>query len=292
MGEGHGQADRHEPPPRRRRARAPPLQRPGAAACRRCEPGQHPLRGRDALDADDEHRAHPASADRPRLRRLLQAAVRNGAHAHDVARRDLARAPRRGATAAARRAPADQALAHLRADAGVRHRRPARPAGGGRDRRHLQLAAGDLHHLPRLRRGRPPLGHRARRHARRPRQGGPPARAGARRRRRRQPRLPPGGPLGPWPVPGRDLPAAVWHVARGRRVGGVRVQRDPRRREPRGRRRLISERRAHRAVARRDDDSPGGASCDRRRGRRGRRARRRRGRGASRKRARSCPRSR
>ncbi len=46
VGEGPRGGDRHQPPPRRGRARAPPLQRAGAAVRRRREPRQHPLRRR------------------------------------------------------------------------------------------------------------------------------------------------------------------------------------------------------------------------------------------------------
>ena len=65
VGEGAGPGDRHQPPPRCRRARAAALRRPRAAARRRRQPRQHPLRRRRALDADDEHGASPPPADRP-----------------------------------------------------------------------------------------------------------------------------------------------------------------------------------------------------------------------------------
>ena len=45
-------------------------------------------------------------------------------------------------------------------------RRPARPPGRGRARRRVRRPAGRLHDVPRLRRGRAPLGPRARGHAR------------------------------------------------------------------------------------------------------------------------------
>ena len=58
------QADRHQPPARRGRARAPALRRPRPAPRRRRQPRQHPLRRRAPLDADDEHRARPPAAAR------------------------------------------------------------------------------------------------------------------------------------------------------------------------------------------------------------------------------------
>ena len=62
VGEGPRRGDRHQPPARRRRARAPPLRRPRPAARRRREPGEHPLRRRAAHPADDEHGAATATA--------------------------------------------------------------------------------------------------------------------------------------------------------------------------------------------------------------------------------------
>ena len=57
VGEGPRRGDRDQPPERRRGDRAPPFRRQRAAARRRRQPGQHPLRRRHALDAHDEHGA-------------------------------------------------------------------------------------------------------------------------------------------------------------------------------------------------------------------------------------------
>ncbi len=76
----------------------------------------------------------------------------------------------------------------------------------------------DLHDLPGLRRGRPPLRHRASRRARHARRAGPADRA-ARETPRRGHRAPlrAGRPLRPRPVPGRDLPGPLRDHAGGAR---------------------------------------------------------------------------
>ena len=94
MGEGPQRPDRHQPPQGRGRDRAAPLRRPRAAPRRRREPRQHPLRRRRPLDADDEHGADPAPADRPRLRRLLRPSLRHVQDAERGRRRVLPRALR------------------------------------------------------------------------------------------------------------------------------------------------------------------------------------------------------
>ena len=138
VGEGQRQADGDQPPARRRRARAAPLRRARAAARGRREPRQHPLRRRRALDADDEHRARAAAADRARLRRLLRPPLRRRPHARARHRR-----PGRGSAsppppASRRRAPAHPPALVLRRRARLGGRDPARPAGGLGGRRHAQ----------------------------------------------------------------------------------------------------------------------------------------------------------
>ena len=108
VGEGPRHRDRHQSPPRRRGARAPPLRREGTAPRRRRQPRQHPLRRRAALDADDEHRADPPTADRARLLRLLRPALRGRPHLRPGAGRHRARAPRRPQPGARRRPAADR----------------------------------------------------------------------------------------------------------------------------------------------------------------------------------------
>ena len=167
VGEGPRTGDRDQPPEGRGGDRAPPLRRARAAVRRRREPGEHPLRRRAAQHAHDEHGDRPQAAGPAGagLLRLLRQPVRRRAHGAAGDRRDLPGALRRRAAGAARRAPADQAQLRVRARARLRHRDPARPAGGGRDRGHPRRAAGRLHDVPGLRRGGAPLGRRAAGHA-------------------------------------------------------------------------------------------------------------------------------
>ena len=79
----------------------------------------------------------------------------------------------------------------VRARARLRDGDPARPAGRGGDRRRARRAAGRLHDVPRLRRGRPSLGRRAPGHAR----GAAPRRPRDRPDRRRGPARPAAVPL-------------------------------------------------------------------------------------------------
>ena len=187
VGEGPRHRDRHQSPARRRGARAPPLRREGASPRRRRQPRQHPLRRRAALDADDEHRADPPTADRARLLRLLRPALRGRPHLRPGAGRHRSGAPRRPQPGARRRPAADRPAALLRPGQGLGDDRPARPPGRHRGRRHPRRAAGDLHDVPRLRRGRPPLGDRTPRRPRRPPRPRSPDRRGSRRRHARRP---------------------------------------------------------------------------------------------------------
>ena len=157
--------------------------------------------GRGLLHEDGASRANILSGDAPhsmltmstvlvrgrgtaraRLRRVLRTPLRGRAHRGARLRRLRPRAPRAGAAGPRRRAAADPALAHVRARARVGDGGAARPAGLRHRRRHDGRAARRLLDLPRLRRGRPPFGHRAPRHAGRPAPGRPPDRAGADRR--------------------------------------------------------------------------------------------------------------
>ena len=101
-----------------------------------------------------------------------------------IAHRRCSPSPTTCASAARRRARSattcsrGSRAAHVRAGARVGDGRPARPAGLRHRRRHDAGPARRLLDLPRLRRGRPPLGHRAPRHARRPAPGRPPDRPG------------------------------------------------------------------------------------------------------------------
>ena len=113
--------------------------------------------------ADHEHGARPrapGSAGPGLLRVLLEPLQR---HPDDRARHRRHRpgALLRRAAAPPRHPPADQALLLLRARARMGDGDPARPPGGGRDRRPLRGAPGRVHDLPGLRRGRASLGRRA-----------------------------------------------------------------------------------------------------------------------------------
>ena len=88
--------------------------------------------------------------------------VRRDPDRHADGARDGRRALVGAAPADARRAAADQAHAQVRADPRRRDRRPARPERGHADGQPVRRHAGGLRHLLRLRRGGPPLGHRAR----------------------------------------------------------------------------------------------------------------------------------
>ena len=114
-----------------------------------------------ALDADDEHRAAPPPADRPRLRGLFRPPLRRLQDDRPRPRRRDPGAPRRAGPGPRRRQAEDQAQPLLCPDPRLGDGRPARPAGRRRGRRHPRRPADDLHDLPRLRRGRPPLRDRA-----------------------------------------------------------------------------------------------------------------------------------
>ena len=159
---------------------------------------------------------------RPGLLRVLLEPVQRHPDPRAGDRRHRPGALLRGAAAPPRRPPADQALVLLRARARLGHGDPARPPGGGGDRRPLRRPPGGVHDVPRLRRGRAPLGRRARRRARRAAPARPPDRAHRRRRRRRLPAVPPRRPLRPRAVPGRDLPRPLREDPRGPRRRGVR----------------------------------------------------------------------
>ena len=166
VGEGARQGDRHQPPARRGGARAPPLQRPRPAVRRRREPREHPLRRRAPQPADHEHGAAAATAraasgqdyfayfanpynvtrtlalvDRARWSASCWAAI-------------AAAAPRRPARAST----AALVYALMRAWATV-IQRDLQVAAVIADM--LRRPAGRLHDVPGLRRGRPPLRHRA-----------------------------------------------------------------------------------------------------------------------------------
>ena len=119
--------------------------------------------------ADDEHRARrdrPGAASGRDYFAYFASPYNVAAHAVAPRLADIAqRALVRGAAAPPRRAPAHPSRAAVRAGARVGHGDPARSPGRGDHRRPLRRAAGGLHDLPRLRRGRPPLRHRAGRHA-------------------------------------------------------------------------------------------------------------------------------
>ncbi len=189
VGEGARAGDRHQPPEGRRRDRAPPLGRARPPARGRRQPRQHPLRRRAPHAADDEHRARPrpAGPPGPGLLRVLLEPVQRHPHAGAGDRRHRPGALLRRTAAPPRHPPADQALVLLRARSRLGHGDPARPPGRRGDRRPLRRAPGRLHDLPRLRRGRAPLGRGARRRPGRPAPAGPPDRAHRRRRRGRRP---------------------------------------------------------------------------------------------------------
>ena len=229
VGEGPRRGDGDEPPARRRGAREAPVRRARAAVRGRREPRQHPLRRRDALHADDEHGARPAPADRPRLLRLLRAALRRRADARAGDRRPRPRALRRAPPAPRRRPAADRPALVLRGRARVGGGDPARPPGLHRGRRHARRPPRRLHDVPRLRRGRAPLGDRARRHARRAADGRPRDRADRGRPPRHAASLPARRALRPRAVAGRDVPAALRRDARAGRARGVRDRRRPQR---------------------------------------------------------------
>ena len=130
--------------------------------------------------------------------------VRRGEDPHSGARRDRARAARPGGAAQARRAAAHPPLAPVRGAARLRDRHPARPAGSRRGGGHARRPPRRLHDLPRLRRGRAPLGHRAARRAGGAEEGRPPARPRRGRRGRRAAPLP----------AGRARPTTASHRAR------------------------------------------------------------------------------
>ena len=173
-------------------------------------------------------------ASQPRLLLVLRQPVQLHPHLPALHRRHRAGALARRPATPSRRAPAHPSQPHVRADARVGHGVPARPPGGGDHRRPLRRAAGGVHHVPRLRRGGPPLRHRAGRcsgHAAQARSSHRPHRGG------RAPRIAPvqvRGALGSWPVPGHHLPRPLRHLARGpgdqlvrggRRAGGHRRER-------------------------------------------------------------------
>ena len=139
--------------------------------------------GRGLLFSDGASRANILSGDAPhslltmstvlqrdRPGRIGQDYFAYFANPYNVAAHAGARGAR-GASAScwarAQQQRRDVAAAHpprlrLRAHARVGDDHPARPAGRGGDRRHVRRPAGRLHDVPGLRRGRPPLGHRAR----------------------------------------------------------------------------------------------------------------------------------
>ena len=219
VGEGHRPRDRHQPPARRGRDRAPPLQRARAALRRRRQPREHPLRRRAAQHADDEHgaRPQPPGPARAGLLRLLRQPVRRRPHAAARDRRVLHRALLGGPAGPPRRPPADQARLEVRARALLRDRHPARPAGRVGHRRRARRAPGDLHDVPGLRRGRAPLGDRTPRHARGPAQGRPGDRPDRRRGRARAAAVRARRALRPRPEPGRDVPPALRRGSGGHR---------------------------------------------------------------------------
>ena len=113
---------------------------------------------------------------------------------------------------------------------------------------------GDLHHVPGLRRGRPPLGDRTRRHAGRAAPRRPPDPAPGRRGRgARRAALPRGGPQRSRPDAGRDVPRPLRRDARRARPARVRDRRRGGRRGVlgRGRGRRPPRRRADRGGDRR-----------------------------------------
>ncbi len=261
VGEGARCGDRHQPPPRRRRARASPLRRTRPAVRRRGQPRQHPLGRRSPQPADDEHRPapRPPRAHRPGLLRLLRQPLQR--HAHVPARdpghvqRALARLP----PAAPGRAPADPTLARVCARPRLGHRDPARPPGRLGDLGHVRGAPGDLHDLPRLRRGRPPLRDRAPRRALHARGSGPADRAAGVGGRRHSPPLRAGGALRPRPVPGGHVPRPLRDLAGGaRRTAGPRRHRHGRREPERGAR--LPRRRPQRGGRRQQRAGPGRAA--------------------------------
>ena len=212
-------------PQRRGGDRAPPLERARAAARRRREPREHPVRRRHALDADDEHgaRPRPRRAARAGLLRLLRLALRRRAHGAADDRRDRGGALVGDPAGAARRAPARASRLELRRRARVRDRDPARPAGRGGDGRHPRRAAVGLHDVPGLRRGRASQRAGAAGHAGRAAARGPGDRDHRRGGAARAAAVPARGAQRPRPEPGRDVPAAL-------RRGLEDIVRAPRRR--------------------------------------------------------------
>ncbi len=185
------------------------------AARRRRQPREHPLRRRAPLAADDEHgaRSQTPGPARAGLLRLLRQPVRRRADVHALRRRDRLRALVGDPAGAARRATAHQPRRLLPADARLRHRDPARPAGRRRHRRRARRPPRRLHDLPRLRRGRAPLRRRAAGDAGGAAAGRPRDRPHRRRRRARAAPVQTGRARRPRAEPGRDLPAALRRVA-------------------------------------------------------------------------------
>ncbi len=213
--------------------------------------------GRGLLFADGASRANILSGDAPHslltmstvLRRDRQGRIGQDYFAYFaspynatrtlvlVVARGLQRAVERLAPAPARHPPADPAELRLCARARVGDGDPARPAGQLGDRRHVRGPARHLLHVPRLRRGRPPLrdrapGRRSRRCARSTARS-----AASRSARSHAPR--------PYELvvlsdhgqsQGDDVPRPLRGVARGRRARGGRRQRPSRCRSPRARR--------------------------------------------------------
>ena len=247
-------------------------QRP--AGRRRREPGQHVLGRRPPHppDAQQRHRAR-AREGGARLLRLLREPLL--AHADD--RADRQRHDPREVGVAERappgRPPAGRARRPLPAGPRLDDRDPARPrrdvAAVGR----LRGPAGGLLDIRRLRRDRPPLGHRAAGDAARPgaaRPAVPPARAG---HPRRAAALPPRRPLRPRPDRRHPLPPALRTEPRG--PGGPADRRGQRGGLLPGGRGVGHARRVrHRGVRLRRPRGQGAAQGDRRQA--GRRCRRRR----------------
>ena len=219
-----------------RRNRASPGRREWAADRRWLQPRQPALgRGRGDDPHGEPHRGREEG--KPGLPRLPLERIQRQPRARAVRLGSRPRARRGGAPAAARRAAARASRRHLSADASRDVRDRPRPRRVRRPHRHDAGAPGRVRDLCELRRGRPPLGPRARRHDGGVTQARPPVRPYRQGAPLRPPSIFGRRALRPRPDPGCDVQAAKRLRARRprRAVAG-------RRRSRRGRRRRRAER--------------------------------------------------